>query len=97
MSGSAQLSIARLRRRLPFIVFLLLLVFLVGLLGMVCMCMTDHPSQAADRAIAAVVHAPALIEMWSFTVTFTIFLAVGAELIRGTGRASPARLQRFLF
>lgn len=93
------LSIARLRKRLPLPVFVLILVLLVVMLGFVCLCISDHPSKAAERAVSALAHAPGVIVMWLF---FTLLMAPLALLaprvvILPTGRASPSELQRFRF
>ena len=92
-------SIERLRRRLPLPVFVLALILLMVMLGFVCLCMTDHPTQAAERAISAAAHAPAIVEMWAVTIVLMTIalLASAVETNRQTGRASPAQLQRFRF
>jgi hypothetical protein len=93
-----QLSIARLRRRLPLIVFVLLLLLVAMLVGFACACLTDHPMQAIDRALAGVASMPAVLVIW----TFVAAMALVATLANrpqpyAPGRASPALLQRFLF
>ena len=93
-----RLSIQRLRKRLPFAVFILLLILLVVMLGFVCLCMSDHPTQAADRALGVIAHSPALIEMWALVLVLSAPLVTRAiEAVSARGRASPAHLQRFLF
>ena len=92
------LSIQRLRERLPLIAFILLLVLLLMLLGIACACLTDHPMQAADRAISSIAAVPAVIALWTYA--FAALLAVVfvvPQRRRALGRASPADLQRFLF
>jgi hypothetical protein len=87
-------SIARLRRRLPLIVFVLLAVACLLLIGFACACVGHQPGQTTDQ----VVPAPAVIELWSLIVLS--LLAVPLLFMRlagGFGRASPAQLQRFLF
>jgi hypothetical protein len=93
------ISIVRLRRRLPLLVFILLLVLLVVALGLICLCVTDHPAKAAERAAAAAAHVPAVTPLWSFLVLFAapLFMASPSTWARARGRASPASLQRFLF
>jgi hypothetical protein len=92
-----RLSIRRIRERLPFPVFVVVLILLVVMLGFICLCMTDHPTQAAERAISAIGHAPAVIEMWSVVVMVLLvaFTTPVVEVVAGVGRASPAHLQRF--
>jgi membrane associated rhomboid family serine protease len=94
-----RLSIARLRTRLPLPVFVLILILLVVMLGFFCLCITDHPSQAAERAISAIAHAPGVVTMWLFFVLLLPPLALLSPRITITpiGRASPAELQRFRF
>ena len=98
MTNADRLSIERLRDRLPFAVFVLLLILVLVMLGLVCVCMSDHPTQAADRAMSVVTHAPAIIEMWALLVVLIAPL-VGQRMegVAACGRASPPRLQRFLF
>ena len=92
-------SITSLRRRLPLPVFVVVLVLLVVMLGFACLCMTDHPTQAAERAISAIAHAPAIIEMWAaLVVLFSVQILLPAVVIpRASGRASPVYLQCFRF
>jgi hypothetical protein len=94
-----RLSIQRLRQRLPFIVFVLVLVLLVVMLGLACLCMTAHPTQAAERAISAFGHSPAVIEMWAAVVLlFSCQILLPAVVThRASGRASPVYLQCFRF
>jgi hypothetical protein len=93
-----QPSIARLRARLPLIVFVLLLLLLVMLVGFACACLTDHPMQAIDRALSALASLPAVIEVWGL-VAVTLLMATRVVRLQrpASGRASPALLQRFLF
>ncbi|HEX9416156.1 MAG TPA: hypothetical protein VF895_05560 [Gaiellaceae bacterium] len=91
------MSLARLRARLPFVVFVLLLVLGLMFLGFACACATDHPGQAADRATSVIAAAPPLVELWSVTAVGLIILA-GFVVGRGALRPrSLASLQRFLF
>lgn len=99
MRGLDRLSIQRLRRKLRLPVFVLALILLVVMLGFVCVCLSDHPSQAADRAISAIGHVPAIVEMWAFMIFLLaplLFMPTGTA-IPAIGRASPERLQRFRF
>lgn len=90
-------AIDRLRERLPLVVFVLLLVFGLLLLGFACACITDHPAQAIERALAAVATAPPIIEVWSVNAFALVFLTLAlARQARLRPRPSPADLQRFL-
>jgi hypothetical protein len=96
--GADRLSIQRLRKRLPFAVFVLLLILFLVMLGVACLCMSDHPTQAADRAISVLAHSPALIEMWALMLILIAPLGLlPVEAVWARERGSPARLQRFLF
>ncbi|MDP9490928.1 MAG: hypothetical protein M3P42_01800 [Actinomycetota bacterium] len=90
------MAIARLRQRLPFVVFVLLLVFGLLLLGFACACITDHPVQVIERILAAIPALPPVIEIWSVQVA--LFGMVALALVRPipNARPSPAALQRFL-
>lgn len=93
----APMDLARLRGRMPLIVFILLAVVCLAVLGFACACLTDQPVQAIDRAVAAGAALPPLIEMWSLLV-----VALGGAGVlfvharRAPSRASPVLLQRFL-
>jgi hypothetical protein len=90
-------AIQRFRERLPLFVFVLMLVFGLLLLGFACACITDHPAQAIERALAAIPAAPPLIEVWSANAFALVLLAlIVAPQARSRGRPSPAVLQRFL-
>jgi hypothetical protein len=92
------ISIIRLRRRLPLVVFILLLVLALVALGLICLCATDHPAQAAERAVSAAAHAPAIIPMWSSLILLAapLYMQPLVAPVRTRERASPAALQRFL-
>jgi len=94
----AELSIQRLRERLPLIVFILLFVLLLMVVGIACACATDHPMQTVERALSAIENAPAILLLWTYVFAATV---LGALIIprrhRAMGRASPQLLQRFLF
>ena len=90
-------SIHSLRGRLPFIVFVLVLVVAVVMIGFACACITDHPAQAIERALAAVATAPPIIEVWSANAFALVLLTLAvARQARSRPRPSPASLQRFL-
>lgn len=87
----------RLRRRLPLIVFLLLAVLCLAMIGFACACLSDHSTQAIERAISGPATAPAVIELWSLVVLSLIAAPFFVtRRVGGFGRASPAELQRFL-
>jgi hypothetical protein len=91
-------TLERLRARLPLVVFVLLLILALLLLGFVCLCMSDHPVQAIERALLAIPSLPALVELWSLAVA----VLVAAQFARARPRlwperASPALLQCFRF
>jgi hypothetical protein len=92
------ISIVRLRRRLPFLVFVLLLVLFVVALGFICVCASDHPAKAAELAASAAAHVPAVLVLWSFLVLVAgpMLLQPQVAPLRTRERASPAALQRFL-
>jgi hypothetical protein len=93
----SRLSIQRLRKRLPLIVFILLVVLVVMLVGIACACATDHPMQTVERVLAAIPATPAVIDVWTYAVATILFAAfVVSQPRRALGRASPQELQRFL-
>jgi len=54
--------------------------------------------QAADRAISSIAAAPAIIELWTYTLAALLVVAFAAtQRRRAVGRPSPADLQRFLY
>lgn len=88
----------RLRRRVPFVVFVLLLVVALLVLGFVCVCMSDHPVQALERALAAIpVAAPTTSVEFAALAALTVATMGATRLRYAPDRASPAALQRFLF
>ena len=90
------MSIQAYRGRLPLVVLLLLAVICLALLGFACACLTDHPMQALERAIAAIPLVPAVIEIWSAVVAL-LAAATWVSIRRPLESApSPAALQRFL-
>jgi hypothetical protein len=93
-----RVDLARLRGRMPLVVFILLAVVCLAILGFACACLTDQPVQAIDRATSLGSALPPLIEVWSLvfvTLMGASFLVTARE--RASSRASPALLQRFLF
>ena len=100
MRAADRLSFHCLRRRLPFPAVVLVLVFLVVVLGFVCVCMSDHPTQAAEQALVAFAHAPAVVELAAVAAVLlaAVFLeptSASLSAVSALGRGSPARLQRF--
>jgi len=94
----AELSIQRLRERLPVIVFILLFVLLLMVVGIACACATDHPAQALERVLSAIDAAPAVVILWPYVFAAVAFGAlIFPRRYRAMGRASPQVLQRFLF
>lgn len=85
------------RGRLPLVVFLLLAVICLALLGFACACLTDHPMQALERALAAIPLVPAVVELWPAAVA-ALLAAAGWVTFRRLPESalSPAALQRFL-
>ncbi len=91
-------GLERIRRRVPFFVFVLLLVIAVVVIGFACACLTGSPTQAAERAAAPLMATAAVIVMWSLITSVLPFVAVAqGSHVRATGRASPVVTQRFLF
>jgi hypothetical protein len=91
-------SVMRLQRRLPVVVFVLLLVLCLLLLGLACACVSDHPGQAIERALSSIPAAPPLVELWgAFMLSGFASLGLLRQWAVRVGRASPADLQRFLF
>jgi hypothetical protein len=91
------MDLARLRGRMPLVVFILLAVICLALLGFACACLSDQPTQAIDRAVSTGSALPPVIEVWSLLAV--AFVGIGLLLIsdrRAASRASPALLQRFL-
>ena len=91
------LSVARLRKHLPLVVFIFLVLLVVMLVGLACACLTDHPMQAIERALSAIPAAPALIEVWAVLAAGVTAAVTVVRVRSGRERASPALLQRFLF
>ena len=91
------MAIQRLRERLPLVIFVLLLVLGLLFLGFACACITDHPAQAIERALATVATAPPLIEVWSVNAFALVLLTLAfGPQARSRPCPSPASLQRFL-
>jgi hypothetical protein len=98
VSSGAVVSLSRIRRRVPLVVFVLLLILLVVVLGVICVCASDHPAQALERALSVIPAAAPLSVIWSAIAT--VLLAASVVRVRPRlepERASPAGLQRFLF
>ena len=91
------MSMERIRRHLPLIVFIFLVLIAVMLVGFACACLTDHPMQAIEKALSAIPAAPAIIDVWSSLAALVAAAVVFGRIRPVQGRASPAVLQRFLF
>jgi hypothetical protein len=93
----ACVALARLRGRMPLIVFVLLALVCLSLIGFACACSSDQAALALERAVQAPA-LPALVELWSLLVLGTV---AGMLYVRrgvaARARASPVLLQRFLF
>jgi hypothetical protein len=93
-----EVDLARLRGRMPLVVFILLAVVCLAILGFACACLTDQPVQAIDRALSLGSALPPLFEAWSALAAVLIGGSLVLTLRGGaSSRASPALLQRFLF
>jgi hypothetical protein len=91
-------GLERIRRRVPFVVFVLLLVIAVLVVGFACACLSGSPLQAADRAAAPLGVTAAVIVMWSLIASAIPLVAlVQGSRLQATGRASPVVTQRLLF
>ena len=91
-------GLERIRRRVPFVVFVLLLVIAVLVIGFACACASGSPMQAAERAAAPLMATAAVIIVWNLiTSVLPLLAAVQAPRVQATGRASPVVTQRLLF
>jgi uncharacterized membrane protein YidH (DUF202 family) len=93
-------DLVRLRGRIPLVVFILLAVVCLALFGFACACLSDNPAQALERAVASAGAMPAIIEVWSYVAVAMLlgaFSIWALAIVGARERASPARLQRFLF
>lgn len=92
------LSITRARERLPLVVVIFLVLIVVMLVGFACACLTDHPMQAIEKALSAILVAAAPMAAWPVLAVGLVGAALTARLSGAArNRASPAVLQRFLF
>jgi hypothetical protein len=92
------MALQALRRRVPLVAFILIALLCLVLLGVACACMSDHPVQALEKALAAVAAHPALIEVWAL-LPLTLLGAwalLGPSPLPRAGGPSIASLQRFL-
>jgi uncharacterized membrane protein YidH (DUF202 family) len=93
-------ALDRLRARLPLCAFIVLAVVCLVLIGFACACLDENPAQALERAVASGGDMPAVIEVWSYVAVAMVLGALSVWTLAIVGsreRASPARLQRFLF
>lgn len=90
------LSVQRLRKRLPLVVFILLALVCLVLVGFACACLSDHPVQAIERALLAVASLPGLSPAWSwFAASVALAMALRPRHVVAV-RPTPQLLQRFL-
>jgi hypothetical protein len=59
------MALRSLRGRMPLVAFIPLAVVCLALLGFACACLSDHPMQALERALAGLAALPAIVEVWS--------------------------------
>lgn len=92
-------TIQQLRERLPFLAFVLLLVLLLLMMGFLCLCISDLPAQAIERALLALAQVlpPTGVGLVLLFAVSTRPRALSNRPIRADGRASPFTLQRLLF
>ena len=90
------MALARLRGRTPLLAFVLLMVLCLALIGFACACLDDQFAKTLDRVAQS---APlAVIQLWpSLALGAFASLVLLVFTIPVSDRASPARLQRFLF
>jgi hypothetical protein len=82
---------------LPLIVFVLLVLLCLLLFGLACACVSDHPTQAIERALSSIPAAPPLFEAWAVAALSAVAsLGLLRQRAAAVARASPADLQRFL-
>jgi hypothetical protein len=93
----SDVELARLRSRMPLVVFLLLALVCLVLIGFACACLTDQPAAAIERALQGAALAPAVIAVWSIALAVVLASTMTGAVTLPRGRASPALLQRFLF
>lgn len=92
------LSITLVRKRLPLVVFIFLVLIVVMLVGFACACLTDHPMQAIEKALSAILVVASFLAAWPVLAVGLFGAALTARLSGAArNRASPAVLQRFLF
>jgi hypothetical protein len=82
------MALYALRTRMPLIAFVLLAVVCLVLLGFTCACLSDHPTQALERALATLGAFPAIVEVWSITAA----IVAAAAFIAARNTPAIARL-----
>ena len=90
-------ELARLRARMPLVVFLLLALVCLALVGFACACLTDQPALAIERALHGLALTPAVLAVWSVALVALAASRFTLGMVLPRGRASPALLQRFIF
>ena len=92
------LSITEARKRLPLLVVIFLVLIVVMLAGFACACLTDHPMQAIEKALSAILVVATVLTAWPVLAVGLVGPALASRFSGAArNRASPALLQRFLF
>jgi hypothetical protein len=82
---------------MPLVAFILLAVLCLLLIGFVCACLSDHPAQAVERALALGGALPPLVVLWALLTALTLPRLSVAVSVLAMGRSSPLLTQRFRF
>jgi hypothetical protein len=82
---------------MPLVAFVLLALVCLLLIGFVCACLSDHPAQTVERALAVGVALPPLVVLWALLTALTLPQLYLALDVAAMGRSSPPRTQRFRF
>jgi hypothetical protein len=90
-------ELMRFRSRMPLVAFILLAVVCLLLIGFVCACLSDHPAQAVERALALGGALPPLVVVWALLTALTLPRLSVAVSVVAMGRSSPLLTQRFRF
>jgi hypothetical protein len=82
---------------MPLVAFVLLALVCLLLIGFVCACLSDHPAQAVERALAVGVALPPLVVLWALLTALALPRLAIALDVAAMGRSSPQLMQRFRF
>jgi hypothetical protein len=82
---------------MPLVAFVLLALVCLLLIGFVCACLSDHPAQAVERALAVGGALPPLVVLWALLTALTLPRLAIALDVAAMGRSSPQLMQRFRF